>query len=152
MESHKYNIWGSGKGDIKSRQDAEKETLKWYEKNDPEQLNKWKKDIKKNGGSLTDYHDFRKMTDGFHDELLTKNRSKYDKLNNASKKDKNFEKKLDEVTNRYNENAKKITQKVLGKYGDKTISKDKYLTKTYNDELSDILKRNLDEIYKNKKK
>lgn len=52
-------------------------TVKWYKKNDPEQLETWKKENGGNMNTLNKFHDFRKMNEGFEDEIVSKAEEDY---------------------------------------------------------------------------
>jgi hypothetical protein len=75
-EALKEEFW-----DSKERYDASAkaydDTYKWYEKNEPEQLKAWIKDNGGNKNTLDQYHDFRKMNEGYEDEYWSKAEEEY---------------------------------------------------------------------------
>lgn len=95
----------------KAHNDAYNDTFNWYKKNDPDQLNYW---IKKNNGrtsGLDDFHDFRKLYEGYDDEYTSKAHDNWNKSHNIdSAKEK-------QLWADFNDYAKDVTESLVGKYG-----------------------------------
>lgn len=95
--------------------DAYDATLKWYEKNDPEGLKSMIADSNGDKYTLTRYHDFRKMYEGYDDEYTSKAQIKYFKDHNIDPEAESaafttWQSKVDDVTD-----------SLIGKYGNKPI-------------------------------
>lgn len=105
-----------------ARKTAYKETYDWFAKNEPEYL---KTIIKNNGGrkdNLDDFHDFRKVFEGTHDEHMLK-------LEKSNSYDKNLKSNYEKAYDDYVKEQKAVVDNFLGKYGNKRISmfsKEKY--------------------------
>ena len=79
LESKKYNDYEHSEQAKKDSQKAYKQTIDWYKKYEPEEFESL---VKINGGSedgLDDYHDFRKMYEGYHSEASEEGRAKWEK-------------------------------------------------------------------------
>jgi len=107
-----------------ARKKAYDETYKWFEKNDREYL---KEIIKNNDGSkngLDAFHDFRKMYEGYEDEIVSQAHRAYNKKNGIASPAK-----VDKLLHEYVEECKKAEEAIIGKYGKmkvKNIQKDFY--------------------------
>ncbi len=91
------------------------DTYKWFEKNDPEYLKSIVKDNKGSTHGLDQYHDFRKMCEGFEDEAWTIASNKYMKKRGYGE---------DAWNNAYEEFQKiqtEVINDVVGKYGNKPV-------------------------------
>jgi hypothetical protein len=109
-------------------------TYKWYEKNNPEYL---KQIITENNGdkfSLDDFHDFRKLYEGFKDELWTKTEHKWKKTPEGQ-----LSTQIDKAYDKYYKKSisfgKEVANELLGSYGKKQLSSIR--SYTYEDLLSD---------------
>ena len=107
-------FWSS-KEATKARDDAYNETLLWYKKNEPEQLNAWIKDSGGKDTGLNAYHDFRKVFEGTHDEKLTEAEQAYRKRTNVDTD-------WDTAYSDWSSYSDQITKQLVGKYGNQKIS------------------------------
>lgn len=109
--------------------EAYNETLKWYKKNNPDFLDEVYKEHGKNV-DLTMIHGFRKTYEGYEDEILSKYEEQWRK-SPEGKKSIESSKLWNTYYKEYESKCKEITNNILGKYGNDTISK--YGDKTYKD-------------------
>ena len=119
-ESNKEYAFYDSKEYQKAHDAAYDDTLKWYKKNEPEQLNIW---IKDNGGKtygLAAYHDFRKMYEGYDDEYTSKAQESWNKSHGVD------ENKRRQAQDDFYSYAGEITQSLVGKYGSMKVDKNQY--------------------------
>lgn len=90
--------------------EAYKECYDWFEKNEPDYLNKI---IKENGGQklgLDAFHDFNKAFEGYQDEVYSRNEKKFYQEHPEVKQ-------ADKAWDEYISATKDLTNKLLGEYG-----------------------------------
>lgn len=78
----KYDFYESPEFDKafnKAYSEAYDETLKWYKANEPEYLKNITKLENGKAPDFTEYHDFRKTLEGYHDEILSKYEEDFNK-------------------------------------------------------------------------
>lgn len=110
----------------KAHDDAYNDTFNWYKKNDPDQLNYW---IKKNNGKtsgLDDFHDFRKLYEGYDDEYTSKAHDNWNKSHNIDSA------KPGQLWADFNDYAKDVTESLVGKYGNTKLDVDLNTGKKFN--------------------
>ena len=98
---------------------AYKETVKWFEQNDKDYL---KDIVKNNEGSydkLDQFHDFRKTYEGFLELFWSEGEAKW----NSEHPIKNLEKDLYSAHEKWLSASEKLTDQLLGEYGNKTIER-----------------------------
>ena len=110
----------------KAHDNAYDDTLKWYKKNEPDQLNAWVKD---NGGrtsGLAAYHDFRKTYEGFDDEYTSKAQESWNKSHGVD------ENKQHQAQKAFYSYADEVTKSLVGKYGNMKVDKNQYTNQNIN--------------------
>lgn len=116
---------------------AYNDTLEWFKKNDPTYLKEIVKSNDNSYDNLDHFHDFRKTFEGFEDEALTKG----EEIWNRNHDNKASEKEYADARREYFEECKKISEKLLGEYGNIVTTKaDKYNPAlTLNDDVADVV-------------
>lgn len=121
--------------EMKCHREAYDECYKWFEKNEPEYLNDI---IEKNHGEkagLDMFHDFDTTMDGYLDEAYDRNKAAFEKEHPEVKQ---AEKAWDD----YIASSKKLTNKLLGEYGNKKVNGESLNDIVYwNTDVNQLLKK-----------
>lgn len=128
---------------------AYEETIKYFRKNDPDYLNsvlKYAKENEERPQDLNEFHDFRKIYEGYENKYWGKAEQNY----YSNPKNQQGQKVKEEAWNKYISECKIAANDLVGKYGDvkvATIGKDKRKVP-----LSDIATDTVSELVRWKRK
>lgn len=122
---------------IKDSAKAYKQTLDYFKKNESAALKEMLEKVNGDEHRLDEFHDFRKMFEGYEDEAWSKGQKEWDKTHDT----KSLENDLKKAQTEYEKACKDVGQKFVGNLGDVIVSKgDKYVpSKTLNDDIADMI-------------
>lgn len=120
---------------------AYKDTYKWFEENAKSDLEQMLSGNDGRSYDLIQFHDFRKIYETYEDEYWQRGEIEWNKTHDYEKYDRLFTQALSD----YEAECKKVSQKLLGKYGDVKREKASYYDPSINEYVNRLLQNMISE-------